>query len=521
MEVDRGLIDFLSSPESYREHPTTVVCHETHISLVFVGDAMVYKIKRPVDFGFLDFTTLDRRRFFCHEEVRLNRRLAPGIYLGVVPIYRTKTGYSFARRRGAECVEYAVRMRRFPEDRLLSLLVSRGKLLEGALGEVGRIVALFHGSARIHRHDPFGSIEAVRINTEENFEQIARYRGTTIEDSAYSRLVAYTREFMGSRGSLFHARKLDGFVREGHGDLHSRHVCLARPPVVVDCIEFNKRFRIGDVLEDIAFLLMDLEYSGRFDLSAALSGAYSSVMAEAIDIDLLQFYKIYRAIVRGKVEGFTADTLPDGEGQKSAAHGARNYYLLAEYYARGREGRFNPVVFAGVSGSGKSTIARALFDDARIITSDLVRKEIAGVPAGSHVYVEYGAGIYDQAMTERVYRTMTEKAVDAARRGERVIVDAAFLAASQRIRFYDECVREGLDPFFVFCFAGESTLRKRVARRMAEGEDPSDAHVAVLERQLREVEEPAELPSFRVMRLDTTEETPGTIQRSLRQFLWQ
>lgn len=519
MEVDRGLVDFLSRPESYPEHPAAVVRHETHISLVFVGETSAYKIKKPVNFGFLDFTTLDRRRFFCREEVRLNRRLAPDVYLGVVPIYKTTTGYSFSARKGGACIEYAVRMRRFPEDRLLSYLVDRGRLLDGALGEVGTLIGLFHNRACAHKNDPFGSIEIVQTNTEENFEQIAPYRGAMLDDSAYSRLVSYTRGFMESHGRLFHARKREGFVREGHGDLHSRHVCLIRPPVVVDCIEFNKRFRIGDVLEDISFLLMDLEYSGRFDLSAALLDVYSSVIPEAADIDLLRFYKVYRAVVRGKVEGFTAGALPDGEGRKAAAHRAGNYYLLAEHYAGGHGSGFNPIVFAGVSGSGKSAIARALFDGARVITSDLVRKEIGGIPAGKHAYVEYGAGIYDPAMTERVYGAMAEKATSAAKGGLKVVVDATFLAASQRTRFYETCVREGLNPFFVFCFAGESTLRKRIAQRMAEGTDVSDAHIAVLERQLGEAEEPWELPSFRVMRLDTTEDTPGAIQRVLRQFL--
>lgn len=519
MEVDRGLVDFLSRPESYREHPAAIVCRETHISLVFVGDTTVYKIKKPVDLGFLNFTTLDRRRSFCREEVRLNRRLAPDTYLGIIPIYKTTTGYSFGRKKGAACAEYAVRMRRFPEERLLSYLVGRGRLLDGALGDVGTMIGLFHGRARAHRHDPFGSIETVQTNTEENFVQIAPYRGAGLENATYSRLVAYTRDFMESHGRLFDVRKEKGLVREGHGDLHSRHVCLIEPPIVVDCIEFNKRFRIGDVLEDIGFLLMDLEYRGRLDLSAALSDAYFSVVPEAADADLLRFYKVYRAIVRGKIEGFTADATPDGEGRVAATRRAGNYYLLAEHYTKGHGNIFNPVVFAGVSGSGKSTIARGLFHDALVLRSDLVRKEIAGIAAGRHVYVEYGSGMYGPDMTDEVYRAMAERATAAAKHGRRVIVDATFLAASQRLRFHETCIREGLNPFFVFCFADESALRNRVARRMAEGVDVSDAHMAVLERQLGEVEEPAELPSFRIMRLDTTDDAPGAIQSALARFL--
>jgi uncharacterized protein len=387
--------------------------------------------------------------------------------------------------------------------------------------------------APVHRHDPFGSIEIVRTNTEENFEQIAPCRGITLDEAVYSRLVSYTRDFVGSHERLFGSRKQRGFVREGHGDLHSRHVCLIHPPSVVDCIEFNKRFRIGDVLEDIGFLLMDLEYQGRFDLSAALSYAYFSVMGEAADVDLLRFYKTYRAIVRGKIEGFTADALPDEAGRQAAGRRARDYYLLAEHYvrlgehyarlggryAKGHEERFNPVVFMGVSGSGKSTIARGLFDDAVWVRSDLVRKKIAGVPAEKHAYVEYGDGIYDSGATDKVYRAITEEVTAAAGRGQRVVVDATFLAASRRLEFYEACTRKGLNPFFVFCFADESTLKKRIGERMAEGKDVSDGHIAVLERQLQAIEEPVELPSFRLLRLDTTEEPQGAIQQALRRFL--
>lgn len=519
MQVDREIIDFLSKPGSYKEKPAGIVRYETHISVVFAGDTTVYKVKKPVDLGFLNFTTLERRRFFCREEVRLNKRLAPDVYLGVVPIYKGAAGYSFGRKKGSVTVEYAVRMRRFPEEKLLCNLIRRGRLVAGAAAEAGRIIGLFHARAPVHRHDPFGSMETVRTNTEENFEQIAPYRGFTLDDAAYARLVSYTRDFMGSRGHLFGTRKHEGLVREGHGDLHSRHVCLTRPPIVVDCIEFNKRFRIGDVLEDIAFLLMDLEYQGRFDLAADVSDAYLSVMREAADADLLRFYKTYRAIVRGKIEGFTAGALADEAGRRAASRRAQDYFGLAEHYANGRKETFDPVVFMGVSGSGKSTIARGLFDDATVIRSDLLRKEIAGVKAGAHVYVEYGADIYGPSTTDRVYRAMAEEAAAAAKRGRKVVVDATFLAASRRLDFHEACLRQGLNPFFVFCFAGEPTLRARVGRRMEEGKDVSDAHIAVLERQLREAEEPAELPSFRVLRLDTTEETPGAIREALRRFL--
>ena len=519
MQVHPELIDFLSKPESYPERPVSVVRYETHISLVFVGDTTVYKIKKPVDFGFLDFTTIEKRRFFCREEVRLNKRLAPDVYLGAVPIYEKAAEYSFSRRKGSAIADYVVKMRRIPEERLLYYLIRQGRLLYGPLGEVGAVIARFHANAPVHRGDPFGDVEVVRTNTNENFAQIASCRGITLDGASYSRLVAYTQDFIRDHESLFRARKRDGFVREGHGDLHSQHVCLLRPPIIVDCIEFNKRFRIGDVLEDLGFLLMDLEYHGRFDLSAAVSHAYFSLAPEAAYPDLLRFYKVYRAVVRGKIEGFTADTVADEPGRLAAEHRARDYYLLARHYIEGHCRPFNPVVFMGVSGSGKSAIAQGLFEGVIPIRSDRIRKELAGVAAGKHIYVDYGASIYTEEATAQVYRAMAQEATASAKKGQRVVVDATFLKASQRLGFYDTCLREGLNPFFVYCFAEEKTLKERIGRRIAERTDLSDAHIAVMEKQLQTAEEPAELPSYRVLRLDTTGDRPDVIRRALRQFL--
>jgi aminoglycoside phosphotransferase family enzyme/predicted kinase len=519
MQIHPGLIDFLSTPKSYPERPASIVLHETHASLVFVGDTTVYKIKKPVDFGFLDFTTLEKRRFFCREEVRLNKRLAPGVYLGVVPVYGRAAEYSFRRQKGSAIVDYAVKMRRIPEERLLDYLIGQGRLLYGALGEVGAAIARFHANAPVHRDDPFGNVEVVRTNTNENFLQIASCRGITLDAAVYSLLASYTRDFITAHEPLFSARKRDGFVREGHGDLHSHHVCLLRPPIIVDCIEFNKRFRIGDVLEDMGFLLMDLEYHGRFDLSAAVSRAYFSLAPGAADPDLLRFYKVYRAVVRGKVEGFTADTATDEPGKQEAEQRARDYYLLARHYIEDHGSPFNPVVIMGISGSGKSAIAQDLLERAILLRSDRVRKELAGIPAGEHVYVDYGTGLYTEEMTTRVYQTMARRAVTAAKKGQRAVVDATFLTASQRLYFYDTCSREGLNPFFVYCFAEEKTLRDRINQRIADGNDLSDGHIAIMEKQLETIEEPAELPSYRVLRLDTGRDNPDTIQRALRQFL--
>ena len=520
MGTDGSIVEFLLKPESYPEKPSSVVHRETHISHVFLAASTAYKIKKPVDLGFLDFTTLAKRRFYCREEVKLNSRLAKGLYLGVVPIYKKRDGYAFARSWGAVIVEYAVKMKRMPEEKLLSRLIGEGKLLYGALAEVGEVLARFHREAPISRRGPYGGVEAVRTNMEENFDQIRPYRGVTLDPEVYARLVSSGRIFLKNRGDLIGARKERGFVREVHGDLHTENLCLTSPPIIFDCIEFNRRFRISDVLEDMAFLFMDLEYRGRFDLSAAVSDAYFSHFPASVSAGLLLFYKTYRAVVRGKIEGFTADGLKDDPAaRESALHRARDYYKLAEHYVEDGKPPFNPVVLMGVSGAGKSVIARDLLPGSVVLRSDEVRKRMAGVPAGAHVYVDYESGLYDPAMTIRTYRAMTRDAVAAAEKGKRVVVDAAFLASGLRDEFYETSVSKGLNPFFVWCVASEPILRGRVQRRMDSGADISDAGLDVLERQLRIGADADGLPSFRVMKVDTGEDAPETIRRALRLFL--
>ena len=251
-----------------------------------------------------------------------------------------------------------------------------------------------------------------------------------------------------------------------------------------------------------------------------LSHAYFSHFPESRSDDLLLFYKAYRAVVRGKIEGFTADARSgDPAGREAAIRRARDYFGLAQHYIEHSRAPFNPVVLMGPSGSGKSAIAEGLLSGALVLRSDEVRKREAGIPAGAHVYVDYGSGLYDPAATTRTYRAMTREAVAAAAKGKRVVVDATFLTSALRQEFYESCGREGLNPFFIWCSAAEDILRERVRRRMTDGSDVSDAHQLVLEGQLRIREEPDDLPSFRVMRLDTGDDEPETIRRALRLFL--
>ncbi len=426
METDPRLIEFMLDPHSYPELTSAVTHVQTHISHVFLCDHKVYKIKKPVNFGFVDFTSLRRRRYYCHQEVTLNSRLAPDIYLGVEALYKKGDGYSFGKGAGGRVSEYMVKMNRLPLDCLLYSLVERGMPLHGELDSVGRKLAFFHKGARIYRKG-YGSIGFVRAAAEQNFDQIGPFCGNIVDSSFYDELVGYTRHFLEQNKNKFLARKRGGWVRDGHGDLHSQHVCLSKPPTIFDCLEFNRSFRIADVLQDMAFLFMDLEYRARFDLSSRLLKAYFAEQRESLDEEMLRFYKVYRAVVRGKVEGLLAASLQEGAEKEQALRTAREYFHLAEFYVNQAGRLFNPVVFMGLSGSGKSTIATDFGEDSLILRSDEVRKAMTGVDRAEHRFAGFGTDIYSNSLTRDVYCSLLEKALDGVEQGRRVVVDATYL----------------------------------------------------------------------------------------------
>ncbi|HBB16465.1 MAG TPA: hypothetical protein DCZ97_05470 [Syntrophus sp. (in: bacteria)] len=518
LETEQKLIDFFLNPKNYPERPLAVSHLETHISHVFIGDHFVYKVKKPVNFGFLDFSTLKKRRLFCGKEVLLNSRLAKEIYLGVQPIYKSDLGYRFDPQGGSRPVEYSVKMRRIPLDCLLFKLIDEGRPLYGAMEDVGGTLALFHGNAASYRGRKFGGIESIRSAIEENFEQIKPFTALTIDEKIFGVLTTYTSAFLTGHKDTFAARKRNGYVRDGHGDLHCQHICLNHPPIIFDCVEFNEGFRIIDMLEDIAFLFMDLEYRGRFDLSSRLYQVYVTRLPKVLDEGLLRFYKVYRAVVRGKVESFTARNIEDSSEREKAIARARDYFGLADYYINYFQKPFNPVVFMGLSGSGKSTIATNFSPNAVILRSDEIRKEIAGLKKGKHAYNPFGAGIYTPELTRKIYRLMLDKALEYVKQGKKVVVDATYLKANQRKGFHETCITNGLNPFFINCFANEAVLKERIRKRMEAGTDVSDADLSILEHQLEHFEQPDELPYYRTLRINT-EDAIHNIVHALREFL--
>ena len=329
----KQIIEDLKDPAALPEDSTTVDVVQTHISVVFVADSFVYKIKKPVNFGFLDFSTLEKRKHYCHQEVSLNRRLAGDLYVEVLPVSLVNGKYSLKEQMG-EPVEYAVKMKRIPNDRLMKSLFNEGKITPDHLTEIAKVLSKFHATARTNAEiAQFAEPDHFKINTDENFQQVQNNCGLTISTRQFGDIQAYTNDFFQTHRDLFFKRIADGRIRDCHGDLHMEHVCLMPGLPIIDCIEFNERFRYSDAVADIAFLLMDLEYHGGFDEAETLWDHYKTLANEDQVDHLLKFYKVYRAFVRGKVNGFQVDDPGIGDREKKdAIQRAKSYFDLAHGY---------------------------------------------------------------------------------------------------------------------------------------------------------------------------------------------
>ncbi len=330
-ELVRALLD----PAAYPEPPPEVELVQTQMSFIFLSGEYVYKVKKPVNLGYLDYTTLAKRRFYCQREVELNRRLCPEAYLGVLPVVRD--GESFSLGGENEPVEYAVKMRYLPREAMMDVLLTRGKLSLPMLTGVAKKLAEFHRKAATGAAiSAFGGLDTIVQNTEENFAQTEKYIGITISRRKYERIKGYNDSFIERNKSLFQRRVEDGRIRDCHGDLHAAHVCFCNGICIYDCIEFNDRFRYSDVASEIAFLAMDLDHYGRADLPRHFVDAYVDESRDRELVRLLDFYRCYRAYVRGKVEGFKMNDphiSPDEKAKILTV--ARSYFELAESYTEG------------------------------------------------------------------------------------------------------------------------------------------------------------------------------------------
>ncbi len=506
------LVKALLEPDAY-PHPTgRIKLLQTHISYVFLAGDYVYKVKKPVDFGFLNYSTLGRRRYYCHKELELNSRLCSGTYLGVAPIREGEHGDVRVNGKTGVIVDYAVWMRRLPEDRMMHHLLERGEVTPEMVGAVAEKLVPFHQSAETSASIAKYGDWAIRYNCAENVRQWQPYIGRTITREQDAILRAYLEAFYARKADVMR-RRVEGLkIRRCHSDLRSDSVCFTGESAtpgdicIFDCVEFSRRITLVDAARDVSFLAMDLEYRGYPDLAAAFVQRYEALADDPDLAEVFPYYAGYNACVRGKVESFLLDIpeIPQKERRAAAARAGR-YFGLAVQYAQTLPPAML-IITCGLSASGKSSVAAGLAPSigARIISSDVTRKRLAGISAGDPAVAAYREGIYSEEMNRQTYAALFDEARELLLAGESIILDAAFLRRDQR-RGAARLAREtGAQFACVEVFADESDIKDRMQRREAGAAGPSDARWNTYRQQKRRFQRPTEVLPDRHLVINTS-----------------
>ncbi|MDH4225185.1 MAG: AAA family ATPase, partial [Deltaproteobacteria bacterium] len=542
------------SPTGGEPFPIELI--QTHISSVFLTPRFVYKFKRPVNLGFADFTGLENRRHFCHEELRLNRRLAPKVYLEVVPLWEAGTEWSF--EGGERVVDYAVVMVRLPRETMLdSILTGRlDSILAGRMqglpiagnGSIREMEALMEDLAdhlaRFHRDNPaeadkvhFGLPQTIRGNWDENFAQVEPFVGRTLEPAEQKELRQRVHDFLACHQGLLEGRAASGHVVHGHGDLRAEHIQTILKPGggaefnIIDCVEFTDRFRYGDAANDLAFLLMDLAVLGHPDLSRRLMARYVETTGDSQALPLMGFYCAYRAAVRGKVLGFRLkDTSLTPAEVQTITTRARSFFHLALTFAR-RAAPPALVLMTGLMGSGKSSLAAAFAHavlsrwnreegqqnhetaELPVINSDVVRKQLAAGVLTEDLEADGGAarrespwgeGIYTPEWTERTYAEMMARAARQMAMGRSVVLDGSFARQAHRLAALALARRFGAEVWLVECKLEDEAALARLKARYLRGGGPSDGRPELLSPQKAAFEPVEGFPPGRHVVVNTT-----------------
>lgn len=504
--MKQRFIRSLLLPSAYPEQTGSVELVQTHVSYIFLTDRFAYKVKKPVDLGFLNFSTLDRRRFYCNEEVRLNRRLCPDIYLGVVEVRETRGRAGFTGT--GKIIDYAVKMKRLPADRMLDRLLAEGKISEDEIRAIARVIGEFHLRAeRGNEISNYGSTDVIRTNWEENFRQTRQFAGNTLSSRDLRFIEDWVDRFLKNNAETFTRRVAGGFIRDCDGDIHMENICLDDGGIrIFDCIEFNSRFRYGDTAADIAFLLMDFDVNRRPDLCGPFLDEYMRTTGDSGVAGVLDFYKVYRAYIRGKVESMRLldPQIPQGE-KEAARERARRYFRLARGYIARRTLPLSLILTCGLTGTGKSFMARELAFDLglEIVSSDVVRKELTGLAPTERRRDRYAEGIYSDATTTRTYQELHRQAETALAQGRSIIVDATFRRRADRETFRQLAARHGARFQLLHAICPEETIRQRLDAREKRGDEVSDGRWDIYLLQKGKFDVPAD-DEAGITRVDTS-----------------
>jgi aminoglycoside phosphotransferase family enzyme/gluconate kinase len=455
----------------------------THISHVFLTGKYAYKLKRPVNLGFLDFHTVDQRKYFCFEELRLNKRLSKELYLEVLPIYLSpEKGYILGEtEEKLEPIDWALKMNQFPQENLFSNLIEEDKLEKAQLESLGKTLAQFHlNSATDEEISHFGEPDKYLEVISQNEDTTRVYVGKYISPKDYEDIFKFQKKFVEDNRAYFKERQAHEKIRECHGDLHLDNVVLFQgASLPFDCIEFNKSFKFIDCFYDSAFLFMDLLKNGRKDLAFSFLNSYLENTGDYYGAVLLNFFTSLRAYVRGKVCLFKLESLPEEE---KLTEGAKKFFQLASDCTIAKTGKI--LCFSGVSGSGKSTIAKKLSDlvGALHIRSDVIRKHLGGVPLDQ----KGPDSLYSEDMTRKTYNVLIKKALVLSQQGLNVFLDAKFDQKEIRDELILHCKERGLSLGLIKCSAPMEVLIQRLQERVG---DVSDAGESLLKSQMENFEE--------------------------------
>jgi aminoglycoside phosphotransferase family enzyme/predicted kinase len=470
---EQWIVRFLSQPAAYPHPVGRIERRQTHVSHVFLAGSFAYKLKKPVRFPFLDASTLARRKRFCQLELTLNRRLAQNVYVGIVPI--TEAAGRLQLGGTGRVIEWVVKMRRLPEERMLDRLVALGRVSRSDMDRLAdRLVPFFKRAERSRTINRYGTPEAVAVLVLGNLEECRPFVGRILPEADRHFLEAAYRQFLALHELLLARRLRERRIIDGHGDLRCENICLTEPVSVFDCVEFQPAFRCGDLVNDFSFLVMDLEFRGREDLASTLVEQYRRRMGDRTFANVLTFYKCHRSLVRGKVRGFAWLQHPNTAEGRRIRNLARHHFQLAVRYAR----RFAPprlIIVGGLIGTGKSTLARSLAQGlgaAWLRTDEIRLREFAHTRRSGQGFSE---GIYAARVSQLVYQRLIQRAETLVRQGRSVVCDGTFSKAEGRQALREIARRHGASFHFFECVVPRAVALRRVATRYAKRSDLSEA----------------------------------------------
>lgn len=468
-----NLIEYMKKPEFFGKNVRSIKIIQTHISYVFLTGKFAYKIKKPVNYGFLDFSTLEKRKFYCKKELELNKRLCPDIYIEILPI--TKSNDKIKLNGSGQIIEYALKMKEFSQENIMKNRIKKENINKNEIKNINNILIKFYKSTistdEINR---YGKIDNVKKNIFENFDQIKPFIGKSISKETYDYIKILTKQFFIKRKYLFDNRISSNNIHDCHGDLHTGNIVISKKAIYIfDCIEFNKRFRFCDSASDIGFLSMDLDYQNNPYISSYLIKDYIKKSNDKEILQILNFYKSYRAYVRGKVISFNLNNNINKKECDNYIKQAKKYFELSKYYTSLFEielKRNKPllIIICGLTGTGKSTLSMKISIDynAEIINSDIIRKKNAKINIYQRQNNEINAGLYSYKNTLKTYKKVIEHARKLLINNENVVIDATFQKNEYRKLIDDISIEFGITPIFIQCTAPDDIVKNWLQERL-------------------------------------------------------